>query len=116
MCVCVYNCYTCLPNYGKHQVETCRLAGLPDLDQSHRFVHTVLKNWAKEMVSEYEFDGLRVDKIHMVPKDFWKEYSQSAGVFTIGEVFTGNPEYLSNYWVMVFVVNSVLNVTEALSE
>ena len=52
------------------------------------------------MVSRYEFDGLRMDKIHMVPKDFWSDYAESAGVFTIGEVFTGKSEYLTSYSVM----------------
>ena len=50
----------------------------------------------------YEFDGLRVDTTHMVPKDFWKEFSESAGVFTIGEVFNDNPQYVSSYQVNVY--------------
>lgn len=32
-----------------------------------------------------------------VPKDFWSEYSGSAGVFSIGEVFNGDPDYVSQY-------------------
>lgn len=32
-----------------------------------------------------------------VPKWFWSEYSQSAGVFTIGEVFNGDYNYVAGY-------------------
>ena len=63
-------------------------------------MHTALVAWAKLMVSRYKFDGLRVDKVHMVPRRFWKDYAKSAGVFTIGEIFTGNPEYLSTVVVI----------------
>ena len=99
MCVCVYNYYTCIRHIYK--VENCRLAGLPDLDQSNKIVRTILTTWAKRTVSKYDFDGLRVDTTHMVPKDFWKDYSASAGVFTIGEVFNDNPQYISSYQVNV---------------
>ena len=32
-----------------------------------------------------------------MPKQFWSEYTQSAGVFSIGEVFNGNPKYVAGY-------------------
>ena len=32
-----------------------------------------------------------------MPKDFWSDYARSAGVFTIGEVFNGNPSYCGPY-------------------
>jgi len=32
-----------------------------------------------------------------VPKWFWNQYSQSAGVFTIGEVFNGDYDYVAGY-------------------
>ena len=99
VCVCVYNYYACIRHIYK--VENCRLAGLPDLDQSNKIVRTILTTWAKRTVSKYDFDGLRVDTAHMVPKDFWKDYSASAGVFTIGEVFNDNPQYVSSYQVNV---------------
>ena len=79
------------------QVEVCRLANLPDLDQSNSFVRSTLKQWVGSTVSKYGFDGLRVDTSPEVPIDFWSEYSQSAGVFTIGEVFNGDPVYVSGY-------------------
>ena len=35
--------------------------------------------------------------LFQVPKDFWSDYARSAGVFTIGEVFNGNPSYCGPY-------------------
>ena len=32
-----------------------------------------------------------------MPKEFWSEYRTAAGVFTIGEVFNGDPKYVSGY-------------------
>ena len=32
-----------------------------------------------------------------MPKQFWSEYTQTAGVFSIGEVFNGNPKYVASY-------------------
>ena len=75
----------------------CRLSNLPDLDQSNSFVRSTLKNWIHSTVSTYGFDGIRVDTSPEVPKQFWSEYTQSAGVFSIGEVFNGNPKYVAGY-------------------
>ena len=43
------------------QVEVCRLANLPDLDQSNSFVGSTLKSWVNAVVKNYSFDGLRCD-------------------------------------------------------
>ncbi|TNV80654.1 hypothetical protein FGO68_gene13906 [Halteria grandinella] len=79
------------------QVENCRLARLPDLDQSNSFVRSYLKDWIKNLVQKYGFDGIRIDTIPEVPKDFWAEYGQSAGVFQMGECFNGNDAYVGPY-------------------
>ena len=75
----------------------CRLANLPDLDQSNSYVRETLKTWIKNTISTYGFDGIRIDSTPEVPKDFWSEYTQSAGVFSIGEVDNGNPSYNAGY-------------------
>ena len=79
------------------QVELCRLAGLPDLNQTHWFVRFTLKNWVLDTVKAYGFDAIRVDTVPEVTKDFWAEYCQSAGVYSIGEVFNGNQHYVAGY-------------------
>lgn len=75
----------------------CRLANLPDLDQSNSFVRSTLTKWIRDTVQTYGFDGIRIDTVAEVPKDFWVEYTQSAGVYSVGEIFNGNPQYVSGY-------------------
>jgi len=79
------------------QVENCRLAGLPDLNQENDYVRGYLKDWIKNLVQTYDFDGVRIDTIPEVEKPFWKEYGDSAGVFQMGEVFNGNSAYVGPY-------------------
>lgn len=45
------------------QVEVCRLSGLPDLNQTNPVVASFLYNWISNLVSKYEFDGLRIDTV-----------------------------------------------------
>eukprot|EP00122_Pirum_gemmata_P005334 Pgem_evm1s4855 len=82
-------------NYG--QVEQCRLAGLPDLNQDNTWVRDQLKNWIKKMVTDFKVDGLRIDTIPEVKHEFWYEFVESAGVFAIGEVFNGDMNYVASY-------------------
>lgn len=32
-----------------------------------------------------------------MPKDFWTEYGEAAGVFQMGEAFNGDPNYVGDY-------------------
>lgn len=82
---------------NQHEVEVCRLDNLPDLDQSNSFVRSTILKWIHDTVSTYGFDGIRVDTTPEVPKDFWADYSRSAGVFSIGEVDNGDPAYNAGY-------------------
>ena len=56
-----------------------------------------LKDWISETVSRFDFDGIRIDTIPHVPKPFWTEYGEAAGVFQMGEVFNGDPNYVGDY-------------------
>lgn len=62
-------------------VENCWLYDLPDLAQENTFVKQYLKMWIKNIVTRYQFDGIRIDTVPHVPKWFWDEYGHSAGVF-----------------------------------
>lgn len=63
-------------------VEYCRLADLPDLNQDgNNWVRDQLKSWVYNLVNDYDFDGLRIDTIPEVPKDFWSEFGSASGVF-----------------------------------
>ena len=80
------------------QVESCRLTDtLPDLKQNHLFVRSTLKKWIRDTIQTYGFDGIRVDTARQVPKDFWIEYCQEAGVYSIGEIFDDNSNYVAGY-------------------
>ena len=79
------------------QVENCRLAGLPDLNQGNSYVRGYLKDWIHNLVKDFDFDGIRIDTIPEVPKDFWGEYRDAAGVFQMGECFNGDPAYVGPY-------------------
>jgi len=85
-------------NWGDaHEVEYCRLADLPDINQDNSYVRQYLKDWIKNLVNTYGFDGIRIDTIPEVKGDFWSEYGQAAGVFQMGECFNGDPSYVAPY-------------------
>ena len=51
-------------NWGDaHEVEYCRLADLPDINQDNSYVRQYLKDWIKNLVNTYQFDGIRIDTI-----------------------------------------------------
>ena len=81
----------------QYSVEHCWLSGLPDLDQSNDYVRTYLKTWINTVVSEFDFDGIRIDTIPHIEKPFWSEYGEAAGVFQMGECFNGDVSYVSDY-------------------
>ena len=78
-------------------VENCRIAGLPDVDTQSPTVRTLYQDWVKWLVKEYSFDGVRIDTVKHVEKEFWPGFSAAAGVYCIGEVFDGGPDYLAGY-------------------
>ena len=82
---------------NQYTVENCWLAGLTDLNQDNSYVREYLKSWVQRVVQEFNFDGIRIDTIPEVPKDFWSEYSAAAGVFQMGEAFNGDVGYVSDY-------------------
>ena len=79
------------------QVIYCWLADLPDLDQANSFVRETLLEWIQDLIIRYDIDGLRIDTIPEVAPDFWWEFTQAAGVYTMGEVDNGNINYVVNY-------------------
>jgi alpha-amylase len=89
----------CTIDYSSQEsIETCRIADdLPDVNTESEEIRTLFKEWITWLVKEYEFDGLRIDTVKHVEKDFWSDFSSAAGVYTIGEVFDGDPDYLAGY-------------------
>ena len=89
------NCNIDYNNQGS--IEYCRIAGLPDLDTENNAIRTALNDWVKWLVKEYSFDGVRIDTVKHVRKDFWPDFAWASGAYTIGEVWDGNPDYLAGY-------------------
>lgn len=80
------------------QVEHCRLAGLPDIDQSQAWVTQQLVDYVATLLREYEFDGIRADTVPEVSKTFWSHLQGSVGgTYIVGEVYNGNVGYVSGY-------------------
>ncbi len=79
------------------QVENCWLFGLPDLKQEDPATRKGLLDWIQKLVSDYGFDGIRIDTVSEVPKDFWKEFGDAAGVFQMGEVSSPSVDYVAPY-------------------
>jgi len=81
---CQINDYTCF----RPEVQQCRLAGLPDLDQSNPFVRNSLLTWIRDLVQNYTFDGIRIDTVPEVEPGFWVDFVKAANTYAIGEVFS----------------------------
>jgi len=60
-------------------------------------VRQYLIDWIRAVVDKFDFDGIRIDTIPEVAKEFWSEYTESAGVFQMGECFNGDPWYVGDY-------------------
>jgi alpha-amylase len=82
-------------------VEQCWLGDaklpLPDLDTENPTVVGKLLDWIHRLVQDYGADGLRIDTVKHIRKDFWPDFSKAAGVFTLGEVFINDTEYAAQY-------------------
>ncbi|KAI8073294.1 a-amylase [Gongronella butleri] len=87
-------------------VEQCWLLDLPDLNTENPAIVKKLNGIVHDWVSTFGFDGLRIDTMRHVRKEFWIDYIASAGVFATGEVFEPDPAYAMSY---MEVSPSVLN-------
>lgn len=93
---CPSNCQ--IQNWGNQkEVEHCRLAGLPDLDQDNPYVFETILNWIQDIIKKYEIDGLRIDTVPEINVKFWNSFVDSSQTFQIGEVFDGRISYLAGY-------------------
>jgi alpha-amylase len=82
-------------------VEQCWLGDaktpLPDLNTEDSTVVKKLLDWVHKLVQDYGVDGLRIDTVKHIRKDFWPEFCNEAGVFTLGEVFINETDYAVPY-------------------
>eukprot|EP01100_Stratorugosa_tubuloviscum_P000829 TRINITY_DN1186_c0_g1_i1.p1 TRINITY_DN1186_c0_g1~~TRINITY_DN1186_c0_g1_i1.p1 ORF type:complete len:461 (-),score=187.26 TRINITY_DN1186_c0_g1_i1:105-1487(-) len=76
-----YVCFT-------DEVLKCRLAGLPDLDQSNSYVSNELNKWIKELISNFSIDGIRADTVMYIDVNFWQNFLKSANTYIVGEIYS----------------------------
>ncbi|KAI9301335.1 a-amylase [Cunninghamella echinulata] len=97
----------CTIDYNnQNSIEVCWLSGLPDIDTENTANVQKLNSIVNGWVSTYNFDGIRIDTLKHVRKDFWPGYIKSSNVFATGEVFDGNPQYVAGY---LESTNSLIN-------
>lgn len=87
-----YTCFT-------QEVLECKLANLPDLNQSNSWVASQLLKWGSWLVNTFDIDGIRADTVMYINEDFWKSFQQQVGVYIVGEVFSDlscNVQYQQN--------------------
>lgn len=88
----------CTIDYSnQNSVENCWISNLPDLNTQSSDIRTLYQDWISWLVTEYGFDGVRIDTVKHVEKDYWPGFSSAAGVYTVGEVFDGDPNYVAGY-------------------
>ncbi|KAL5356598.1 glycoside hydrolase superfamily [Aspergillus floccosus] len=97
-----FHSYCQISNYNDQtQVENCWLGddivSLTDIYTQKAEARAIWYGLVKDLVSNYTVDGLRLDTVKHVEKDFWQGYSQAAGVYTVGEVLHGDPAYTCPY-------------------
>jgi alpha-amylase len=82
-------------------VEQCWLGDadlpLPDLNTEDATVVEMLQDWVHKLVQDYGADGLRIDTVKHIRKDFWPDFSEAAGVFMMGEIYTNDTSYATPY-------------------
>ncbi|KAK8044272.1 alpha-amylase [Apiospora rasikravindrae] len=86
----------CEINYDDdNSVRTCwegdNQVSLPDLKTEDSGIRDTFSDWIKDLVAKYSIDGMRIDSVKHVEKDFWPGFLEAAGIYGIGEVFDGNP-------------------------
>jgi alpha-amylase len=51
-------------------------------------VKTTLLSWIQELISNYSFDGLRLDTVPEIEPGFWADFQQAANIYAVGEVWS----------------------------
>ncbi|KAJ9157608.1 Alpha-amylase A type-3 [Pleurostoma richardsiae] len=92
----------CLIDYNNYtSIQVCwegdNTVSLPDLRTEDSDVRSVWNSWITDIVSKYSIDGLRVDSAQQVETSFFPPFESAAGVYIVGEVFNGDPSYVTPF-------------------
>ena len=88
-----------MDNSNETSVEVCQLLNdmatavftLPDIKTEDPEVREIFQEWIKDTVQKYNVDGLRLDTYKHVERDFWPDFIDAAGVFSVAEYLDGDP-------------------------
>lgn len=86
-----------------HEVEQGDLGGLPDLNQDNPETYKYLLDNTTWWIKETGVDGIRLDAVKHISKDFWSKFipdvKKESGddLFVMGEAFHGDPKVVSSY-------------------
>ncbi|KAF5327329.1 hypothetical protein D9619_004010 [Psilocybe cf. subviscida] len=87
-------------------VEQCWLGDanvpLPDLDTEDNDIVQMLNTWVANLTKTYNIDGLRIDTVKHIRKDFWPDFAKSSGVYTLGEVLDNRLNFTVDYTSMPY--------------
>ena len=64
------------------------------MNQDNEWVANELIKWIKWLITDFKFDGIRIDTVMMVKTGFWKRFTEASGVYSVGEVFDGDVNFL----------------------
>lgn len=81
-------------------------SALADLRTEDTVVRDIWKKWIKKTVKDYDIDGLRIDSLKHVEKDFYPDFIKASGVFAMGELLDGDA---SGYPSWLDYVDGMLN-------
>ena len=78
--------------------ENCRIWGMPDLNHENSFVNDTLIKWLKDMLIDYDFDGVRYADVVNAPTWFWNNLTYAVnGIYTLGVFDNQNTTYVASY-------------------
>ena len=82
-------------------VQRCWLGdsnvALPDVNTADPMVRTMYHSWISKLVSAYSIDGLRIDTVKHVEQDFWPDFNNASGVYSVGEVYDRDSLYVCGF-------------------
>lgn len=70
---------------------------LADLRTEDSDVAFAYQSWISGLVSQYSIDGLRLDTVMEVNPSFWSGFESAAGVYMVGEIDNGDPNYVCGF-------------------
>ncbi|EGP92563.1 unnamed protein product [Zymoseptoria tritici ST99CH_3D7] len=82
-------------------IEQCWMGStnvpLPDLRTEDSAVASQWNTWISNLVSDYSIDGLRIDSLMQVNRNFWGSFMSAAGVYAVGEAYIIDNDFVCGF-------------------